>query len=140
MGFYVTTETPNVMMRENHDTQTSEYIIICQDGLFIVSTTPDEILHMLKDKYIINIYLQDKYPYDPGGKYKYQIKEYLEHLYENMNILFNNKFPMDLRAEFHIIKLLIEKGNLNLIHNENSYQHFNSMSRKRKLDKLYNEM
>ena len=51
MGFYVTTENPNVMMRENHDTQSSEYIIICQDGLFIVSTTPEEILHMLKDKY-----------------------------------------------------------------------------------------
>ena len=75
------------MMRENHDTQSSEYIMICQDGLFIVSTTPDEILHMLKDKYIIIIYLQDKYPHDPGGRdiYHYQIKEYLEHLYENMN-------------------------------------------------------
>ena len=60
MGFYVTTENPNLMMRENHDTQSSEYIIICQDGLFIVSTTPEEILHMLKDKYKINIYLQDK--------------------------------------------------------------------------------
>ena len=142
MGFYITTENPNVMMRENHDTQSSEYIIICQDGLFIVSTTPDEIFHMLKDKYKINIYLQDKYPHDPGGRdiYHYQIKEYLEHLYENMNILFHNRFPTDLHTEFQIIKLLIEKGNLNLIHNKNSYQHYNSMSRKRKLDKLYNEM
>ena len=35
MGFYVTTENPNVMMRENHDTQSSEYIIICQDGLLL---------------------------------------------------------------------------------------------------------
>ena len=127
-------------MRENHDTQSSEYIIICQDGLFIVSTTPDEILHMLKDKYKINIYLQDKYPHDPGGKDKYQIEEYLEHLYENMNILFNNKFLTDFHTEFHTIKLLIEKENLNLIHNENTYQHFNHLSRKRKLDKLYNEM
>ena len=50
MCFYVTTENPNVMMRENHNTQSSEYIIICQDGLYIVSTTPEEILHMLKDK------------------------------------------------------------------------------------------
>ena len=102
MGFYVTTENPNVMMRENHDIQSSEYIIICQDGLFIVSTTPDEILHMLKDKYKINIYLQDKCPHDPGGRdiYHYQIKKYLEHLYENMNILFNNKFPTDLHTEF----------------------------------------
>ena len=42
-GFYVITENPNVMMRENHNTQSSEYIIICQDGLYIVSTTPEEI-------------------------------------------------------------------------------------------------
>ena len=43
MGFYVTTENPNVMMTENHrsNTQSSEYIIICQDGLYIVSTTPE---------------------------------------------------------------------------------------------------
>ena len=92
MDFYATTENPNVMMRENHNKQSSETIIICQDGLCIVSTAPEEILHMLKDKYNINIYLQDQYPHDPGGRdiYHYQIKEYLEHLYENMNILFNN--------------------------------------------------
>ena len=66
MGFYVTTGSPTVMMRENHDTQSSGYIIICHGGLFIVPTTPDENLHMLKDKYKINIYLQDKYPHDPG--------------------------------------------------------------------------
>ena len=133
MGFYVTTENPNVMMRENHNTQSSEYIIICQDGLYIVSTTPEEILYMLKDKYKINIYLQDTYPHDPARKDNYQIKEYLEHLYENMNILFNNKLPTELHrsTEFHNIKLLIEKGNLNLIQNKNTYQHFNSTSRKR---------
>ena len=140
MGFYVTTENPNVMMRENHKTKSCEYIIICQNGLYIASTIPEEILHILKDKYKINIYLQDKHQHDPGGKDNYQIKEYLEHLYENMTILFNNKFPTELHTEFHIIKLLTEKGNLNLIHNKNTYQHFNSMSRKRKLDKLYNEM
>ena len=57
MGFYITTENPNVMMRENHDTQSSEYIIICQDGLYIVSTTPEEILHMLKTNIkLISIY------------------------------------------------------------------------------------
>ena len=140
MGFYVTTENPNVMMRENHNTQSCEYIIICQDGLYIVSTTPEEILHMLKDKYKINIYLQDKYPHDPGGKDKYQIKEYLENLYKNMTILFNDNLPTDLHIIFQTIKLLIQKGNLNLIHNKNSYQHFYHSSRKRKLDKLYNEM
>ena len=132
MGFYATTENPIAVMRENHNTQSCEYIIICQ--------IPEEILHMLKDKYKINIYLQDKYPHDPGGKDNYQIKEYLEHLYENMNILFNNKFPRDLHIAFKIIKLLIKKENLNLIHNQNSYQLLHHLSRKRKLDKLYDEM
>ena len=142
MGFYVTTENPNVIMRENHNTQSCEYIIICQDGLYIVSTTPEEILYMLKNKYKINIYLQDKYPHVPGGRdiYKYQVKEYLENIYENMNILFNDNLPTALHTAFQTIKLLIEKGNLNLIHNKNSYQHFNCLSRKRKLDKFYNEM
>ena len=98
-----------------------EYIIICQDGLYIVSTTPEEISHKLKDKQKINIYIQDKYPHDPGGKENYQIKEYLEHLYESMNILFTDNLPQDLHIAFEIIKLLIEKGNLNLIHNKNSY-------------------
>ena len=95
---------------------------------------------MLKDKYKINMYLQDKYPHDPGGKGKYQIKKYLEHLYENMNILFNHKFPTDLCIAFKIITLLIETGNLNMIHSKNTYQHFNHLSRKRKLAKLDNEM
>ena len=82
MGFYVTTENPNVMMRENHKTKSSEYIFICQDDLYIASTTPEEILKMLKDKYKINIYIQGKYPHDPGGRDICQIKEYLEKLYE----------------------------------------------------------
>ena len=54
MGFYVTTENPNVMMRENHNIKSCEYIIICQDGLYILSTTPEEFLYMLNDKYKIN--------------------------------------------------------------------------------------
>ena len=82
MGFYVTTENPNVMMRENHRTKSSEYIFMCQDDLYIASTTPEEILNMLKDKCKINIYLQGKYPHDPGGRDICQIKEYLEQLYE----------------------------------------------------------
>ena len=93
---------------------------------------------MLKDKYKINIYLQDKYPHDPGGKDKNQIKEYLENLYENMFILFNDKLPTGLHTAFQIIKLLIEKGNLNLIHNQKMYEHLHYLSRKRKLDKLNN--
>ena len=48
MGFYVTTENPNVMMKENPNTQSFEHIIICQDELYIVSTTPDEI----QDQYL----------------------------------------------------------------------------------------
>ena len=73
MGFYVTTENPNLMMREDHNTQSYEYIIICHDGnIYIASTTPEEISHMLKDKYKINIYLYNKYPHDPRGKEKYQ--------------------------------------------------------------------
>ena len=104
MGFYVTTENPIVMMKENHNIQSCEYIIIWQDGLYIASTTPEQILHTLKDKYKINIYLQDKYPQDPGGKDKYQINEYLENLHENMNIVINDKLPTDLHTAFQIIK------------------------------------
>ena len=37
------------MMKGNHNTQSCEYAILCQDGLHIVSTTHEEILHMLKD-------------------------------------------------------------------------------------------
>ena len=109
MGFYATTENPNVMMKEHTNTQYCEYIIICQDGVYIVSTTPEEILYMLKDKYKINIYLQDKYPHDPGGRYICQIKQYLEKLFVNINILFNNKLPTDLHILFPIIKLLMKK-------------------------------
>ena len=71
------------MMRENHETKSSEYKFVCQDDLNIASTTPEEILNMLKGKYKINIYLQGKYPHDPGGRDICQIKEYLEKLYEN---------------------------------------------------------
>ena len=47
MGSFATTEYPNVMMRENHNTH--------EDKLYIVSITPQEILHTLQDKYKINI-------------------------------------------------------------------------------------
>ena len=64
----------------------------------------------------------------------------MEELYINDNMLLKDKLHQDLYTPFQIINLLIEKGNLNLIHNKNSHQHFNYLSRKRKLDKLYNEM
>ena len=67
---------------------------------------------MLKDKYKINIYLQGKYPHDPGGRDICQIKEYLEKIHANVNMLFNNKLPTDLYTTFQIIKLSIKKGNL----------------------------
>ena len=85
------------MVRENHNTQSSEYIIICQDGLYIVSRRN---LYMLEDKYKMNIYLQDKYPHKPGGKNNYQIKEYVEHLYENMNIFFITNFQQNYILNF----------------------------------------
>ena len=132
MGFYSPTDNPNVMMRENHNTQSCEYIIIYQDELYIVLATPEEILHMLKDKYKINIYLQDNYPHDPGGRNVCHLKEYLQKLYETVNL--NDKLPTDLHISFPIIKLLTKKGNLNLLHNKNTYVHFNHLSRKRKLD------
>ena len=140
MGFYPSTENPNVMMRENLKTTSCEYIFICQDNLYIASTTPEEILHMLQDKYKIKIYLESNFQHDPGGTNICQLKEYLEKLYTNVNMLFKDKLPRDFHIAFKIIKLLIKKGNLNLIHIKNTYQHFNDLSRKRKLDKLYNEV
>ena len=125
MGFYVTTENPNVIVRENHETKSSEYILICQDDLHIASNTPQEILNRLKDKYNINIYLQGKYPHDPGGRDICQIKEYLEKLYmKTLNMLFNNELPTDLYTTFRIIKCLIKKRNLNLIHNKYTYHQY----------------
>ena len=140
MGFYPSTENPNVMMRENLKTTSCEYIFICQDNLYIASTTPEKILHMLQAKYKIKIYLESNFQHDPGGTNICQLKEYLEKLYTNVNMLFKDKLPRDFHIAFKIIKLLIKKGNLNLIHNKNTYQHFNDLSRKRKLDKLYNEV
>ena len=87
------------------------------------------ILHTLQDKYKNNIYLQDA-----GGTNICQLKEYLEKLYENVNILFKDKLPTDLHIAFEIIKLLIKKGNLNLIHNKNT-RTFQLFIKKRKLDK-----
>ena len=127
MGSYSPTENPSVMMRENHKTKSSEYIIICQDELYIASQAPEEILHILQDKYKINIYQKDKYPHDSGGTMICQLKKYLEKLYTNVNMLFNNKLPTDLQIAFKIIKILITKGNLNLIHNKNTYEHFNHL-------------
>ena len=55
MGFYHTTENPCVMMKVNHKTKSCECIIIHQDELYIASSTLQEILHILKEKYKIKI-------------------------------------------------------------------------------------
>ena len=91
-GFYSPTENPNDMMRENHNKLSCEYIIICQDELYIASHTPEEILHTLQDKYKINIYLQGEYPHDPGATSICQLKEYLEKLYVNVKFFSNTNF------------------------------------------------
>ena len=71
MGFYHTTENPCVMMRVNHKTKSCEYIIIHQDELYIASSTLQEIMHIVKEKYKIKInpneYQASNFPYDPGG-------------------------------------------------------------------------
>ena len=71
MGFYHTTENPCVMMRVNHKTKFFECIIIHQDELYIASSTIQEILHIVKEKYKIKINPNDNqgsnFPYDPGG-------------------------------------------------------------------------
>ena len=71
MGFYHTTENPCVMMRVNHKKKSCECIILRQDELYIASSTLQEILHIVKDKYKFkinpHIYLESNFPYDPGG-------------------------------------------------------------------------
>ena len=109
MGFYPPTENPNVMKRENHKTISFEYIIIYHDELYIASTTSQEILHMLKDKFKINIYLESNFPHDPGGTNICQLKEYLEKLYANVNMLFKDKLRRVFYTTFDIIELLIKK-------------------------------
>ena len=71
MGFYHTTENPCVMMRAKHNTKSCECIIIHQDELYIASSTLQEILLIVKEKYKIKINPHinqgSDFPYDPGG-------------------------------------------------------------------------
>ena len=57
MGFHSPTENPSVMMRENHNSKCSECIVIRQDDQYIASTTPEESLHILLDKYRRSIFI-----------------------------------------------------------------------------------
>ena len=47
-----------------------------------------------------------------------QLRNYLEKLYENIPILFNDNPPQDLKFSLKIMEILITKGNLNLIPKE----------------------
>ena len=71
MGFYHTIENPCIMMRANHKTKSCECITICQDELYIASSTLKEILHIVKNEYKIkinsNVYQESNFPYYPGG-------------------------------------------------------------------------
>ena len=71
MGFYHTTQNPCVKMKVNHKTKSCECIIIQQDELYIASSTLQEFLHIVKEKYKIKIISNDyqgsDFPYDPGG-------------------------------------------------------------------------
>ena len=66
MGFYHTTQNPCVMMKVNHTTKSCEYVILHQDELYIASSTLQEILHIVKDKYKFKInphvYLESNFP------------------------------------------------------------------------------
>ena len=70
MGFYTTTESPCVKMREHYKTKSCECIIIHQNELYIATSTLQEILHIVKDKYKLQInsndYQGSNFPYDPG--------------------------------------------------------------------------
>ena len=131
-------------MRVNQRTTSCECITIHQDELCIASNTLQDILHIVKEKYEIKInqnnYLESNFPHNPGGTSICQLKEYLEKLYANVNMLLNDKLLRDLHIAFEMINFFIRKGNQNLIHIKNRFQHINDLSRQRKLDKLYNEV
>ena len=55
MGCYHTTENPWVKMRVNRKTKSCECVIIHQDELYIKSSTLQEILHIVKQKYKIKL-------------------------------------------------------------------------------------
>ena len=67
MGFYHTTQDLCVMMKVNPKTKSCEGMIIHQDELYIASSTLQEILHIVKEKYKIKInpnnYLESDFPY-----------------------------------------------------------------------------
>ena len=105
MGFYHTIENPFVKMRENHKTKSCECIIIHQDELSIASSTLQEIIHIVKEKYKIKInpnnYLESNFPYDPGGT---RFVNY------NLNMIHNKiTYQHYIYIKFHQIKHYIHE-------------------------------
>ena len=136
MGFYVTTENPNVMMRENHTTPSSEYIIIHENELYIVSFTPEEILHMLQDKYEINTKFKINIHMILVEKiFVNVISSNVWKSYMSMLICFSITNFLQIYIMFHSkLSVIDKKANFNLIHSQNTYEHFNYSSRKGKLE------
>ena len=58
-------------MRAKHKAKSCEGIIMNQDDIYIASSTLQEILHIVKEKYKIKInpyvYQGSDFPYDQGG-------------------------------------------------------------------------
>ena len=112
-------------------------IAVYQDDLHIASQTPEAILNILQDKKrsisIQIVTYQVLYPHDPGGTMICQLRKYLEKLYVNATIIFNDQLLTDLQISLKIIKLLITKGNPNLIHNETRYAP-KSLIKKKKIE------
>ena len=93
MGFYPPTESMCHDER-NLKTKSCECIVVYQDDLYNASPTAEAILNILQNKFKLNInpdfYLGAKYPTDPGGAMICQLRKYLEKLYVNVTILFND--------------------------------------------------
>ena len=61
-----------------------------------------------------------------------QLRKYLEKLYANVAILFNDNPPKDINFPPKIMEILITKGNETLMLKEATEEHLTDLSRKRK--------
>ena len=129
MGFYPPTENPCMRMRQNLKTTSSEYIIIYHDELYIASTTPEEILNICKTNMrsilILNLIFHMILVEELLVNSRNNLKSSMQ-----MSIFFSKTTYLKIYT-----LILIKKGNLNLIHNRNSYQHLLYLSQGTKLDK-----
>ena len=60
-----------------------------------------------------------------------QLRKYLEKLYVNVTMLFNNSPPQNTKIFFKIMEILITKGNLTLMPKEATEEHLTDLSRKK---------